>query len=268
MMRLLLSYWVFKDVDLDALLGRFAEVEVFADSGAFSAMTQNAEISLDAYMQWIERYKHHFTVYSNLDVIRDAEATERNQKLMQDAGFTPLPVFHVATDFVYLERLLAEHDYIALGVAGARGQSYMGWIARCFEMSGGKSLFHGFGLTNYKTVLSFPWKSVDSATWTVFSRFAEVPLFDERTGAIVRVHMNNAQSINKHLRLIKQAGLSPSDLFDSRDYDRVKVGYAAARSFLKLGELASARLGRTMELYLAMFPFNAEELADAIDRGY
>jgi len=65
------------------------KLDIFLDSGAFSAYTQKAVIKLDDYIAFIKKYAKYITVYANLDVIGDAEATLKNQKLMERQGSSP-----------------------------------------------------------------------------------------------------------------------------------------------------------------------------------
>ena len=79
-------------------------VDVFLDSGAFSAWTRGVEIDIQKYIEFIKQNQDVITVYANLDVIspgrfsmgtkESAELTLRNQKIMEQAGLSPLPVFH------------------------------------------------------------------------------------------------------------------------------------------------------------------------------
>ena len=81
-------------------------VELFLDSGAFSAWSQGKEINIEDYIQFIKEHKDVIDVYANLDVIGDAEATWRNQLRMEKAGLNPLPVFHYGEDISWLKNLL------------------------------------------------------------------------------------------------------------------------------------------------------------------
>ena len=62
------------------------DIDLFLDSGAFSAWSSGTNISMDDYIDFIIENKQYITVYSNLDVIGDAEATWRNQSLMERKG--------------------------------------------------------------------------------------------------------------------------------------------------------------------------------------
>ena len=117
-LRILVSYHYYKNTDLDALFAKhFTKPypDVFADSGAFSAMTQSVEIDWRDYAAWVKRWRHLFTAYANLDVIGNAEATWENQQRLENVGLKPVPVFHVGEDWSYLECMVKRYTYIALG---------------------------------------------------------------------------------------------------------------------------------------------------------
>ncbi len=236
-LRILLSYWYYKDTDLDQLFAKyFTEPypDVFADSGAFSAMTQGVTITIPKYVEWIKRWKHLFSSYANLDVIKDAEATWRNQQIMEDMGTTPLPCFHVLEEWLWLEHYIERYPYIALGVAGmqARRDEIMAWITKCYQIAKGESVFHGFGLTSWNVMKSFPWYSVDSSSWGSGFRYGRVPLFDEKRGRFVQVGLGDVKSGVKHSALIRSLGFEPMDFIDRERNERAKICAISALSYM------------------------------------
>ena len=73
-LRILTSYHYFKTYDYDTMVKTHFDgfkPDIFADSGAFSAVTQGAELNIDDYAKWIIRWREYFTIYANLDVIGD-----------------------------------------------------------------------------------------------------------------------------------------------------------------------------------------------------
>lgn len=234
-LRVLLSYHYYKDTDLDALFRRyFTEPypEVFIDSGAFSADTQGVPIDLRAYIAYIKRYRHLITTYSNLDVIRNPEATWANQQRMEDAGLSPLPVFHGGTPWQWLEHYIERYPYIALGgLVGKIGRA-KAWLVRCFQMAKGRSVFHGFGVTAWDVLRDLPWYSVDSSSWGQGFRFGEVPLFDERRGTWAKVNLGDRRGWLRHAGLVRTLGFDPADFADRSRNDRAKVAAISALSYM------------------------------------
>ena len=236
-LRILISYWYYKDINLDEVLGKYFTgnyPEIFADSGAFSAMTQNGNVNIDDYNQWIKKYKHLFSVYSNLDIIKDAPKTLYNQKYMEDAGLEPLPVFHVLEDWKDLEYYIDNYQYIALGVAGMqnRKDAIMGWLTRCFELAREKSVYHGFGLTSWKVMSSFPWYSVDSSSWGQGFRYGAVPIFDYSHGKFYKPRLGNKNDWIKVDKIVREMGFDPLDFMDRSRNDRQKICAISALSYI------------------------------------
>lgn len=190
---LLLSYWYTRKADMDRLLAPHAGSAIFADSGAYSAMTTGAEIDVHDYAQWLIRWKHHFTVYSNLDVVGNALATGRNQTILEDQyGLTPMPVFHTGEPWDWLERYATQYDYIALGGMARKeyqAKTLIPWAIRCFRTVGDAAGFHGFGATDWSMMSSLPWKSIDSTTWMAGNRFGAQLIFARSRLFQTRAHL-------------------------------------------------------------------------------
>jgi len=237
-LRILLSYWYYKDVDLDALFAKYFTPpypEVFADSGAFSAMTQGVPITVQEYANWLKRWQHLFSAYANLDVIKNAEATWHNQQELEDLGYSPIPAFHILEDWGWLERYIEKYPYIALGVAGQQKEAdaVMRWLVKCFKLAGRQAVFHGFALTSWQIMKSFPWYSVDSSSWGSGFRYGSVPLFDKERGRFFTAHLGDKPSCYKLTPLFRALGFDPADFADRRRNERAKICAISALSYMK-----------------------------------
>jgi len=237
-LRMLLSYWYYKDIDLDVMLTEwFGEPrpEIFADSGAFSAATQKANISVSEYGAWLQRYKHLFSAYASLDVIGNATASAENQEQLEQMGLTPLPVFHAGSPWAELESLLARYSYIGLGgmvpYARERGR-LMPWLVRCFQMAKGRAVFHGFGATSWLVIKSLPWYSVDSSSWGTGFRYGLVPLFDSKKGCFYEAVLGDVKTCYKYRHLIRRLGFNWLDFADRKRYSRRTTCAISALSYL------------------------------------
>jgi hypothetical protein len=230
-MRILISYHYFRSTDLDRLFGEQwgdPKPEVFADSGAFSALTQGADVRVDEYAAWLKRWGHWFTVTANLDVIGDgaaaAEGTARNQAILEDAGLRPLPVFHAGEPWDALDRYLADgYPYIALGgLVGRAVATIMPWLVQCFQRAAGRAVFHGFGLTSWEPLAALPWYSVDSSSWGSSFRYGQLRLFDPRRGRWVVGAIGDRASLFRPpvAALIREHGFDPMTFADREQYTR------------------------------------------------
>ena len=237
-LRILVYYHYFKDTDLDILFKNIYDYgdtpDIFGDSGAFSADSLGVPIDLKKYMEWVERWKHHFSVYANLDVIGDAAATMHNQKLMEDKGLNPLPVFHQSEPFEYLEHYLENYGYIGLGFlhTGGSQKALMRWFIRCFKMARGRAVFHGFGVTGWKMLSQLKFYSVDSTTWLNGARFGSVPLFDWRRSHMTSVKLDDTEQIQSLKGLIRSYGIH-GGLFIREQNTREANVLLGAMSFMR-----------------------------------
>src|SRR2546430_10094160 len=249
--RILLSYHYFKKTDLDTLFAKYFArpyPQVFLDSGAFSAFTRGETIDLGAYCDYIKRYKHLLTVYSNLDVIGSAEGTLKNHQRMEREGLSPLPVFHTKEDWKYLDLYLSRYPYIALGgmvpylVPGKR-QMLMKWLLRCFKMAQGKAVYHGFGCTVWEIMKALPWYSVDSSSWGTGFRFGKITLFDERSGKFVSMSLGDHKGCYTYAPLFRRHGFAPNEFSDRKENTRAMICAIAAIAYLLVEQWLERRHG-------------------------
>lgn len=184
-LRLLVSYWyVLNGKGQDVIdWANKNNVDVFLDSGAFSALMLGAKININEYIDYCLKNKSCFSVIASLDVIGDWKGTRNNHQIMKDAGVDSITAFHVNEPFDALIDMLHTENYIALGVAGMQKRSaqIMSWITKCYKLKSeinNDCKFHGFGLTSPKVMYSFDWYSVDSSTWFNARRFGQTVLRD------------------------------------------------------------------------------------------
>jgi hypothetical protein len=155
------------------------ELKLFLDSGAYSAFAKKTKIDLNHYIDFIKNNDKYIEIYANLDVIGNAAATLKNQKIMEKAGLRPLPVFHVGSDVSYLKYYIRNYDYVAIGgvvsklfdkktIISLLDQYFSRYI--CDKDGTPKIKTHGFGITNIKFIMRYPWFSVDSTSWVIGAR--------------------------------------------------------------------------------------------------
>lgn len=247
----LVSYWYYKNTDFDKEIPRrLAEPfpAVFADSGAFSAMTQGAVIDLKDYAAWVKRWRHWFTSYANLDVIGNALKTWENQQRLEDLGIAPLPCFHVLEGFEWLERYVERYSYIALGVAGKQRQTgaLMRWLTKCFRIADKRVRLHGFGLMDWSHLTKLPWESVDSTTWMMGHRYGSQLIFAQNRLFQTRNHL-----LPKYARDIVKLGFTLRDAQEAVCGDASKSTAIAIES-IKAAEIYLRRRHSSMlKMYLA-----------------
>lgn len=227
--RLLLSYHYYKQNNLDELLRECFDgvpIDIFADSGAYSAASLGETVDPQEYIKWVEKWQHHFSAVSAPDVIGDPIASTRETEVMLKAGLQVkvLPVFHVGEDWKWLRYWndRTEIDYMALGgmVPHAKNSKLIdAWLSRCFKILRPDLRVHGFGMTSWPALKKWPWFSVDSSSWTAGFRYARLKLFDNKRGDMMDVNMRDNKDLLVNGELIRGYGLAAKELI-SQTYDR------------------------------------------------
>jgi hypothetical protein len=240
---MLISFHYARTLDLEAKLSAFASMpRIFGDSGAFSAVTLGARISVDEYAAWLSRWKHLLAVYANLDEIGDAEGTWRNQKRLEAMGHSPLPVYHTGEPWEYFDRYCREYPYLALGGAvGYPTSKLMPWAIECFRRCrrlGTGTVFHGFGLTNLPAIMDLPWHSCDSSSWGGAYRFGRLQLWDPAARRMASLDIRDRAGMLRNIALLRQYADDAAPFLDAARYRPVHAVTVAARSW------------RAMETYL------------------
>jgi len=278
-MRQLFSYWFFKDKNLEKLFSKYDcrdRLETFIDSGAFNAFSIGAQVDISDYMRWLRENQSVIDLYANLDVIGSSEKTLENQRRLEDAGFLPIPVFHVGEDWSYLEYYIENYGYVALGgmVPYLRfPKKLMPWLIRCFKMAKGRTVFHGFGATSWKIIRDLPWYSVDSSSWGSGFRYGRVSVFDPNRSRFTAFSLRDEKTIGKAAGLIRYYGLEPKDFLLRDRYHRHKVYLAASLSYMKAEEFLRNRWGveyngdKGLKIFLVSGSFESLEACDLILRN-
>lgn len=212
--RMLCSYHYFGRTDFEDLVKRRAgsNVDLFVDSGGFSAFTKGAEIKLADYVGFLKRWEPVITTYAVLDDLKDPVKTWENQQRMEDAGLRPLPCWHVGEPLEFLERYVERYAYVAIGgmVPYLRTPTkLMPHLVRAFKVARGRTVFHGFGATSWRIASMLPWYSVDSSTWTIGPRFGLADFFNVHAGKFEQVPLGDREAWAKRAPAVRKMGMDP-----------------------------------------------------------
>lgn len=152
-------------------------LDLFLDSGAFTAFTKKETIPPRLYADYMKRTEGYWSVCSSLDVIGSGEsAAQASYDVfceLRSLGADVIPVFHVREPDHWLHRYVEEgYPYIAIG--GMVPESSR-WLKGRLDGLWGNILtsaehkpklqVHGFGLTTFDLMFRYPWYSVDSTSW-------------------------------------------------------------------------------------------------------
>jgi len=156
-------------------------IELFLDSGAYSAWTKKESINLQDYIDFIHKNKHLISVYCNLDDIESPKKTWENQVEMEKQGLAPLPVYHVDEPIEYLFTAM-KYDFFGVGgmaLASATGRENAFnriFKALCVKENDYKPVhkIHGLGMTSSTLLWRFPWYSTDSGSWMQYSKYGAI----------------------------------------------------------------------------------------------
>lgn len=176
-------------------------INLFLDSGAFTAWRGGTPIDIDEYAEFCLEYGHLCELIASLDVIPGtklgrpstrevelaAKASYENWRLLQGAGVKAVPVYHKGERRYWLERYLDESEgVVALGgTVGMSSKARHVWNDDVFDYLCGDNPYpavriHGFGVNAIGLLFEYPWSSADSNAWAVAGGFGECwfPQFD------------------------------------------------------------------------------------------
>lgn len=194
----LCSYWYIKNARGWRVVNYANEngIPVFLDSGAFSAFSIGVDIDTKEYIDFCKEHRGKFETIAYLDAIGDHKKSMWNYQAMADAGIDGVPTFHTGEPFEFLYSLFEQWDYIAIGglvpfLGAHTAQAYKNSVLRLMTkvhgdaIRAGKNL-HGFGVTTWSLIKSFPWYSVDSSTWMSGRKFGRAMTFDgAKLGSVI-----------------------------------------------------------------------------------
>jgi len=181
-------------------------MDMFLDSGAYSAFTQDETISIDRYADYIRRHGKIYSVKANLDDIGDTGAKSwANLKALESLGCQVFPVFHYDDDLRYLKMMLdGGYRFIALGgLVGASRNVLREWLDEMWgkyltHSNGAPRLqVHGFGLTDFELMARYPWFSIDSSSWVMSGIFGGCVFYEK--GKLYKVTFSEESPDQRYL---------------------------------------------------------------------
>lgn len=261
--RVLVSYHYHRDRDLDELVHTFGgNVDLFADSGAYSAYSTGAVIDREKYSTWLHRWDHLLSVKSNLDVIGDPAGGTDNQAWLTAQGHTILPVFHVGEPFDVLRDMCEVSPYVALGgmvpflafgAGNVNRPDMMRWMIKAHQVAQktGTAL-HGFGCTGSLFLRDLPFYSVDSSSYMFARKRCLIYAWNDRRQVLRSFHFRDLDAVRRNAHVLTHYGIEPGRVSDKGfmvngtdtfDEDRVDITAVCIRSFIAMEKFLRARHG-------------------------
>jgi hypothetical protein len=259
--RILVSYHFHRDTDLDELTRKFGgNVDLFADSGAYSAFSTGAVIDRAAYSEWLHRWDHLLHVKSNLDVIGDPAGGADNLAYLTAQGHEIMPVFHVGEPFDVLRQQCEDHRYVALGgmvphlafgAANRNRDQVMRWMIKAHIVARKTgTVLHAFGCTGSLFLRNLPFYSADSSSYMFARKRCLIYMWDPAKALMRSFHFRDRPSVRKHANTLRNYGIDPGRVADSGfmvagtemfDEDRVDITAVCLRSYIEMEKYLRAR---------------------------
>lgn len=154
--------------------------EVLLDSGAFSALNTGAEIPLDEYCEFLDRWGDKLFGYMLLDKLGDPVQSARNYDTMLERGLEPIPIHVRGDDQKRMDQLFETSDYIALGGLRRpkRGWSTKGYVELKMQWADGRAV-HWLGYTRYDMLPLYRPYSCDSANIMQAAMYGLLGVFEQ-----------------------------------------------------------------------------------------
>jgi len=178
-------------------------IDIFVDSGGFSARTAGKHVDIQGYKDFLKTHKDNIVTAANLDV-NDLAIQLENQKILEEV-YPILPVYHLSEYLSENRNILFEYldkyKYIALGgMIGSDAKEYniKNFLNFCFK--NGKGIkYHGFGITSPDRLKEYPFYSVDSTTWLSGARFGIMHIWDsEKMIFKTNIHYSDNEKVIKN----------------------------------------------------------------------
>lgn len=176
-------------------LHRYDLREWVLDSGAFTFWKRQDKVNLGDYISLckeLSRTPNPPKTMFALDVIGDWKKSLTNCEKMWAEGVEAIPTFHAGEPWDYLDTIAKEFPFIAIGGAAGRlfGSNKANYFDECFARVWPKKI-HGFGVSEEKWLMRYPFYSVDSSTWNDPAMYGYWPSMRKLTGK-TKSHSNLA----------------------------------------------------------------------------
>ena len=199
------------------------EVNIMLDSGGFTVRTKGEEINLQDYIEFIKKNKQFIKYYFVLDNKREnLHITKQNIQLMEEAGLTPIPIYHTDEPFEYFMELCEKYSYV--GVGGA----IHNYINIFFNAEQYNVKIHLLGNTSPKLLMKYKPYSVDSVSWLsggMHGRVLVRTAFGFKSAYRKSLRMYDAVSLSEEK--LSQYGISFDDFSEANegkgDYEKMMV---------------------------------------------
>ena len=233
------------------------DINIFIDSGAFSAFTRGIHIDIDEYIEFINLVHDNVELYASLDVIPSSDSIEsvksstietwENYLYMRERLIDKdklVVTFHYGEDYSDLKKILNYEDeygkikYLALGGIAkmpiANRGVFIDTVYKIIKECGRTDIkIHLCGVTDIEICKEYGGTSTDSTTWVRAAAFGELctsygRLVVSETRGLSNKHLyNNPISIQEDIiKEIESYGIPFEDLVkDTKSRELFNIMY-------------------------------------------
>lgn len=196
-----------------------------SDSGAFSALTKGAKISIERYAEWLLNNRSYIDIAVSLDVIGDHKASSRNFDKLVSLNVKTIPTFHMGSPASALDDCLAQSDFVCFGgLVGKNNVPIQDWLTACFnrvrdheQRIGRRVYIHGLGVTSVPLLKLFPFYSCDSSSHGSGYRFGYVPIMSSKNLVMRKIGIGNHVDAQKYMKDLLSLGFDRSAILRGVD---------------------------------------------------
>jgi hypothetical protein len=279
MINVLISFAHWDESILDLPIFKKNKVRLFIDSGAFTNFTQQKEVvKLDDYMHFLKEHKSIIWNYINLDKIGCSETSQHNLKVLEGAGYNPIPVFTKATHkqtpserFKSLYELQKDYEYICLGgiAGGLNKKNNLHYLYQCCHyLNKWRTKYHILGCGNTKILKLIKPYSADSSASSICAAYGYISLYFN--GKFHRIHNPKKPSYKapENINALKAYNLFSEQVTDpvfwsTKYYDERVI--LSIQSYCRFQDFLTRY---NSNYFQAMIPAHFRHLDDAYWRQY
>lgn len=152
------------------------------------------------YCKYVKANSTKWAWYVTLDFKQDQKIIYAMQQAFAKEGLSPVPVYHGDSSLDWLRKHQdMGHNFICIGGAhlhpGKKGLDY--YLDKVFNYGAKHGLeYHGLALTSLDIIMSWPFRSVDSSTWSRTAAFGMIVMPDVRRRKLFNIHVSDRNTSN------------------------------------------------------------------------
>jgi hypothetical protein len=263
-LNILVSYVYFDDNIKKILKENEQHINLYIDSGAFTAYNKGKVISVTEYMEFLASLDMECRYFS-LDVIGDADKTFKNYLKLKHSGFNPIPIFTRGAKPEIIDEYYKHDSLLALGGISIKSPgvpNYVKFIMNNY-IKGRNVHWLGWGL--YDFVMYYKPFSLDSSSWLWGQKFGD--MFYVNNNKLVHLtHQDRAAGKiipASAMKAIKSVLTKNEDLYDPKLWSKdgsipIRV---SAKGYVEYTHVLKKKLNTNM--YLACS--NAKDISVVVE---